>query len=246
MIAIPAIDIRGGNVVRLNQGKFSEETVYSDSPVETAKRWEAAGAEMIHVVDLDGAAEGRVRNLGLVREITAAVTARIELGGGVRDEESIEKAIDAGVSKVVIGTRALDAKFLESALRRFRDNIVVGIDACEGLVRTKGWLVATKTKALDLAKEVEALGVRTINYTDISKDGMLAGPNIDSVAELLQATKLDIVLSGGISSVDDIRRLKKLPGRGLAGVIIGRALYESRIDLAEAIKECKSSGGRER
>jgi phosphoribosylformimino-5-aminoimidazole carboxamide ribotide isomerase len=238
MIAIPAIDIRGGKVVRLSQGKFSDETVYSDSPVETAKKWEAAGAKMIHVVDLDGAAEGRLRNLGLVREIVAGVSVEVELGGGMRDEESIEKALDAEVSKVVIGTKALDAKFLGAMVKRFGGRIVVGIDASEGLVRTKGWVAATKTKALDLAKKVESLGVRTINYTDISKDGMLTGPNIESVKELLQATKLDIVVSGGVSSLDDIRRLKALPGRGLKGVIIGKALYEGRVDLAEAIKLC--------
>lgn len=239
MIAIPAIDIRGGKVVRLSQGKFSAETVYSDSPVEMAKKWEAAGAEMIHVVDLDGAAEGRPANLDLVRMITKAVKSKIELGGGIRDEASIQQAIDAGVSKVVIGTRALDQKFLESVVMKFGASIVVGIDACEGFVCTKGWVVTTKANALDLARQVESAGVKTINYTDISKDGMLAGPNIDSVVELLGATRVDVVLAGGVSSINDIRRLKTLPGRGLKGVIIGKALYESRVDLKEAIEVCK-------
>jgi phosphoribosylformimino-5-aminoimidazole carboxamide ribotide isomerase len=239
MIAIPAIDIRGGKVVRLSQGKFSAETVYSDSPAEMARKWEAAGAEMIHVVDLDGAAEGRPMNLDLVRMIAKAVKPKIELGGGIRDEDSIQKAIDAGVSKVVIGTKALDQKFLESIVKRFGVSIVAGIDACEGFVCTKGWVVVTKANAVDLARLVESAGVKTINYTDISKDGMLAGPNIDSVVELLEATRVDVVLAGGISGVNDIRRLKTIPGRGLKGVIIGKALYEGRIDLKEAIEACK-------
>lgn len=239
MIIIPAIDLRGGKVVRLSQGRFSDETVYSDSPVEMAKKWEAAGAEMIHVVDLDGAAEGRPVNLDLVRMISKAVRSKIELGGGIRDEASIQKAIDAGVSKVVIGTRALDQKFLESIVKKFGSSIVAGIDACEGLVRTKGWVVTTKANAIDLARQVESAGVKTINYTDISKDGMLAGPNIDSVVELLEAIRVDVVLAGGVSSINDIRRLKTLPGRGLKGAIIGKALYEGRIDLKEAIEACK-------
>ena len=238
MVIIPAIDIRGGKVVRLSQGKFSAETVYSDSPVETAKKWEAAGAEMIHVVDLDGAAQGRPENLELVRMIAKAVKPMIELGGGIRDEASIQKAVDAGVSKVVIGTKALDPKFLEGAVKKFGSKIVVGIDACEGFVCTKGWVVTTKANAVDLARQVESAGVSTINYTDISKDGMLAGPNIDSVIELLEATRLDVVLAGGISGINDIRRLKTIPGRGLTGVIIGKALYEGRVDLKEAIEIC--------
>lgn len=239
MIAIPAIDIRGGKVVRLSQGKFSAETVYSDLPVEMAKKWEAAGAEMIHVVDLDGAMEGKPANLDLVRMIAKAVKPKIELGGGIRDEASIQKALDAGVSKIVIGTKALDQGFLETVVRKFGASIVVGIDACEGFVCTKGWVVTTKETAIDLAKQVESAGVKTINYTDISKDGMLAGPNIDSVVKLLEATRSDVVLAGGISGINDVRRLKALPGRGLKGVIIGKALYEGRIDLKEAIEACK-------
>jgi len=240
MIVIPAIDIRLGRVVRLSQGNFSAETVYSGSPVETAKRWEAAGAGMIHIVDLDGAAEGRPRNLDLVRSISGAVKCEIELGGGIRDEESVQKAVDAGASKVVIGTRALDEKFLSRVAKRFGAGIVIGIDASEGLVCTKGWVVTTKVRAIDLARQVESSGISTVNYTDVSRDGMLAGPNIDSVAELLEATKLEVVLSGGISSINDLKRLKTLPGRGLKGVIIGKALYEGRVDLKEAIEECRA------
>lgn len=239
MIVIPAIDIRGGKVVRLTQGRFSEETVYSDSPVDMARRWESAGAEMIHVVDLDGAAQGRPVNLDIVRKIASAVKADIELGGGIRDEESIGKAVDAGVSKVVLGTRALDEKFLAHAVKAFGSNIVVGIDASNGVVFTKGWVVKSGAKAVDLARMVESAGVRTVNYTDISKDGMLAGPNIDSVKELLDATGLEIVVAGGVSEISDIKKLKAIPGRGIKGAIIGKALYEARIDLGEAIKASK-------
>lgn len=239
MIAIPAIDIRGGRVVRLAQGRFSDETVYGESPVDVAKRWEACGAGMIHVVDLDGAREGAPKNLGLARQIAQAVRAKVELGGGIRDEAAIASAIDAGVSSVVIGTRALDERFLEGALRRFGDKIVVGIDASEGIVVTEGWVHKTKATALELARKVESLGVRTIIYTDVSKDGMLGGPNIGSLKELVSATKMDVVLAGGISSVDDIRRLKGLGLGNLAGVIIGKALYEGRVDLGEAIAACK-------
>lgn len=238
MIAIPAIDIRGGKVVRLSQGHYSAETVYSDSPIDMARKWESAGAEMIHIVDLDGAVQGRPVNLGIVKKVAAAVNVRIELGGGMRDEESVRKAVDAGVSRIVLGTRALDAEFLSYVVKEFGDIIVVGIDASEGLVFTKGWVVKTSSKAIDLARRVESAGVKTVNYTDISKDGMLEGPNIDSVKELLSATKMDIVLAGGISSIDDIKMLKSIPGRGLSGVVIGKAIYEKRLDLSEAIKVC--------
>jgi phosphoribosylformimino-5-aminoimidazole carboxamide ribotide isomerase len=239
MTIIPAIDIRGGKVVRLSQGKFSAQTVYPGSPVDMAKKWESAGAVMIHIVDLDGAAEGRPVNLDIVKKIASSVKSEIELGGGVRDAESVRKAVAAGASKVVLGTRALDAGFISDMVKEFGEVIVAGIDACDGFVRTKGWTAGTDSKAVDLARQVESSGVRTVNYTDISKDGMLGGPNIDSVAELLSATRMDIVLAGGVSCIEDIKRLKSIPGRGLKGVIVGKALYEGRLDLAEAIKACR-------
>ena len=235
MIIIPAIDIRGGKVVRLAQGKFSDETVYSDSPLEMAKRWDACGAEMIHIVDLDGAAEGMPKNLEAVKLIASAVKARIELGGGIRSEAAIEKVVEAGVSKAVIGTKALDETFLKAIVKRFGDSIVVGVDASRGKICTKGWVCQTESTVEDLVKKVESFGVKTINYTDISKDGMLEGPNIDSLRELLAVTKMNVVLAGGVSSIRDIEKLKQLEGEGLKGVIIGKALYENRIDLKEAI-----------
>lgn len=238
MNIIPAIDIRGGSVVRLSRGDFSAQTTYKGSPADVAKRWEIAGARSLHVVDLDGAREGRPVSLDHVRDICRAVKAEVELGGGIRDEEDIEKAIDAGVSKIVIGTRALDEKFLKGVVRRFGSAIVAGIDASSGVVFTKGWALKTKASAVDLAKMVESSGVKTINYTDISKDGMLTGPDVDSVSEVMGAVNIDVVLAGGISCIDDLIRLKDLPGRPLSGVIIGKALYEGKVDLAEAIRIC--------
>ena len=238
MIAIPAIDIKGGKVVRLSQGEFSRQTDYSDSPVDIAIRWESLGAEMIHIVDLDGALEGSPRNLDIVERIAKSVKTKLELGGGIRDEESIARALDSGVEKVVIGTKSLDREFLDSVTRKFKDHIVVGIDALDGLVRTKGWVAETDITAVELAGRVGASGVKTINYTDISRDGMLEGPNIDSLRELLRSTGLNIIAAGGISSIEDIKKMKALESEGLKGVIIGKALYEGRLDLAEAIRIC--------
>ncbi len=238
MKVIPAIDIRGGRVVRLIQGDVELETVYSDSPIEIAEKWASFGVELIHVVDLDGAMEGQLKNLNIVKEIVKKVKPKIEFGGGVRDEASIKTVLDAGVDKVVIGTKALDEKFLDKIKSEFKDKIIVSIDAAQGMVRTKGWVFATKIKAIDLANKVEKLGIKRINYTDISKDGTLEGPNIKSLKELIKATKLDIVASGGISTIEDVKNLKPLEKDGLIGIIIGKALYENTIDLKEAIKVC--------
>jgi phosphoribosylformimino-5-aminoimidazole carboxamide ribotide isomerase len=238
MIVIPAIDIKGGKVVRLSQGEFSRQTTYSDSPLEMARKWESFGVEMIHIVDLDGALEGKAVNLDIVANIARSVRPKIELGGGIRDEEAIKRAVDAGVAKVVIGTKALDQKFLKAAAKAFKGNIVAGIDARDGLVHTKGWIFKTEVTAVELAKRIGSAGIDTINYTDISKDGMLKGPNIDSLRELIGATGLNIVAAGGVSSIEDIMKLKALESEGLRGVIVGKALYEGKLDLAEAIKIC--------
>ena len=241
MIVIPAIDIRGGRVVRLAQGRFSDETVYSDSPIETALKWASYGVEMIHIVDLDGARDGVPRNLGIVKEIKANVRCAIEFGGGVRDERTFKAALDAGASKVVLGTRALEEDFLKRMAADFSGSLVVGIDASEGIVRTKGWVFSTGIEAVELARKAESLGVRAINYTDISKDGMLSGPNIDSLRSVITASRLSVVASGGVSTIDDVRKLKTLEPEGLKGMIIGKALYEGKIDLAEAVRVCKGT-----
>lgn len=242
MIVIPAIDIRAGRVVRLRQGDYNRETVYAGLPSEAAAKWEAAGAGMIHVVDLDGALRGKSVNLSVVTDIAKRVKAKIELGGGLRDEASISAALKAGAYRVVIGTGALNKDFLASCVKKFGDRIVVGIDAKDGMVRTKGWTESSDINALDLAREIERLGVKTVIYTDIATDGMLKGPNIKALSILLDSVKMDVIASGGVSSIDDIMKLKAVGKDNLAGVIIGKALYEDTIDLKEAIKVCSQKG----
>lgn len=238
MRVIPAIDIKGGKVVRLSQGDASKETVYSSSPVEIAERWASFGVELIHIVDLDGALSGRLVNFDLVKEMARSVKVKLELGGGIRDAGAVKMVLDAGIHKVVIGTRALDDGFLKDIGKRFGRSIAVGIDAKNGLVRTEGWVSETGIKALDLAKRIEGEGIRTIIYTDITRDGMMEGPNIASLEAVLGAVKLDVVASGGVSTLDDLRELKALESRGLVGVIVGKALYEGKIDLGEAMRLC--------
>lgn len=238
---IPAIDIKGGKVVRLTQGKAEKQTVYYDSPIEVAKMWVGYGIDLLHVVDLDGAIEGRFDNMPLIKEMVKCVDAKIELGGGLRDEAVIKDAFDAGVEKAVVGTRAIDTEFLSAIVKKFDGKIVVSIDAMDGIVYTKGWLSKTGIKAVDLAKKMAGLGVKTINYTDIARDGMLEGPNIKSLKEMLDAGSAEIVAAGGISTLEDVRRLKALEGEGLKGMIIGKALYEKTIDLKEAVKICSQN-----
>ncbi len=238
MRVIPAIDIRGGKVVRLLQGDYAKETVYSDSPLDYAKKWDRCGAKMIHIVDLDGALEGKLKNEEVMRRIAAEVNADIELGGGIRDEKTIENVLAAGVDRVVLGTSALDEGFVKRMGWRFGKKIIVGIDAKDGIVRTKGWIQNTHFSAVDFARRLEDTGIGGIIYTDISRDGMLEGPNIAELEAMLKATSVGVVASGGVSTLEDITELKALESRGLAGVIIGKALYEGKIDLAEAIQIC--------
>jgi phosphoribosylformimino-5-aminoimidazole carboxamide ribotide isomerase len=239
MLVIPAIDIKGGKVVRLVQGKADQVTVYSDDPVEVARRWASFGVGLIHIVDLDGAFEGSLKNFDVVKKIVTAVNVKLELGGGIRDMETIKNVLNAGVDKVCMGTKALDDEFLNGVEKPLRRKIVVSIDAKGGVVYTKGWLNNTKIMAMDVIRKAESLGIVTVNYTDISRDGTLEGPNIKSLKALLGATNLDVVAGGGISSIDDVKALKALEENGLKGIIIGKALYENRIDLAEAIKICE-------
>lgn len=243
MRIIPAIDIRGGKVVRLTQGLADKEKVYSESPIDVAKKWDSFGVEMIHIVDLDAAFEGSLKNIGIVEKIAKSVKAKIELGGGMRTAENIRAAFNCGVEKVVIGTKALDSDFLKMIVGIYGDRIVVGIDAKNGIVRTKGWLLDTRIKAVDLSRDIEKAGVKTINYTDIARDGTLEGPNLKSMRDMLEATNIKVVVGGGISKIEDIEKLKALEEFGLEGVIVGKALYEGSIELGEAIKICKKTGG---
>lgn len=236
---IPAIDIKGGKVVRLTQGAADKQTVYSDSPFEMAEKWAAFDVDMIHIVDLDGAMTGRLVNLALVEQIAKSIKPRIELGGGIRDEAALKLVFDSGIDKAVIGTKALDNKFITKVAKKFGKRIVVAMDARDNFVRTEGWVSQTRIKIMDLLNAIEKSGIKTINYTDISKDGMLEGPNIDHIKSFLKATDLDVVAAGGVSSLEDVRQLKTLEKDGLKGMIIGKALYENKIDLADAIAICK-------
>lgn len=234
MLILPAIDLRGGRCVRLRQGDYDQETVFGDDPAGMAKRWVGQGAEFLHIVDLDGAREGRPVNGESVRAIVAAAGVPCQLGGGLRSEEHIAEALSWGVARVVLGTRALrDPAWFEGVCHKYPNQVVAGIDAKNGLVATEGWLQVASTTAIEMARRIASWPVAALVYTDISKDGMLEGPNAEALAEMAAAVSMPVIASGGVTTVDDVKRLAKL---NLAGCIIGRALYEGRIDLMEAIQ----------
>jgi len=237
MIVIPAIDIRGGKCVRLKQGRREDETVFSDDPVQVAERWAEKGAEILHVVDLDGAFEKRPVNHSTVRRIIEKVNTPIQVGGGIRDAESIQKFLDMGVERVIIGTTALsDPEIVERAAAQYPDRIAVGIDAREGWVAVDGWTQTTRMRAADLAKRFEGLELAAIIFTDILRDGMQTGPNIEATRNFASAVSTPVIASGGVSSLDDIRNLLPLEAVGVVGVITGKALYSNRFDLKDAIQ----------
>ncbi|MCK4262313.1 1-(5-phosphoribosyl)-5-[(5-phosphoribosylamino)methylideneamino]imidazole-4-carboxamide isomerase [bacterium] len=236
MLIVPAIDIRGGRVVRLAQGDFAEETLYNDAPVKVARRWEGEGAKLLHIVDLDGAREGRPVNLELVGKIAEEVAIPIQVGGGVRNLEAVREVLNKGVRRVILGTQACsEPDLIKEACEEFKERVAVAIDVRDGLVAVRGWTELTSRGAVTLAKEMGNLGVRTIIFTDVRRDGMLIGPNLKNLEEMLQETNVSLIASGGISSLEDVRKLKRLEGQGLEGIIVGKALYEGRIELGEAI-----------
>jgi phosphoribosylformimino-5-aminoimidazole carboxamide ribotide isomerase len=237
MIVIPAIDLKNGKCVRLLQGRKSEMTVYNENPVEVAKEFAAAGADMIHVVDLDGAFDGAESpNRAVVREIVNAVEVPIEFGGGIRSLADVEQLRAAGVARVVLGTVAAESPLLlKDFVNNFSSRICVGIDARDGRVMTRGWESATPLLAVDLARSVAECGVERIVYTDIARDGMLTGPNIEQTLAVARAGNLKVTASGGVSSLDDIKRLRDSADPRLDSVIVGKALYEGRIKLETAI-----------
>jgi len=240
----PAIDLRGGQCVRLRQGDYTQETVFDADPVTVARRWVEQGAQYLHLVDLDGARQGQPVNGQSVQRIVAGIPGvPCQLGGGMRKQEHIEQALSEwGVSRVILGTRALqDPGWCASVCRQFPGQIAIGIDARRGVAMTEGWLHESDVLALDLAKLCSAWPIAAIIYTDISKDGMLEGPNVEATAELARAVPggVTVIASGGVTSLDDVVRLSRA---GLSGCIIGRALYEGRIDLAEAIKAASPNG----
>jgi phosphoribosylformimino-5-aminoimidazole carboxamide ribotide isomerase len=235
MLVIPAIDLKDGLCVRLLQGKKDDSTVYSDDPVATALKWESMGARLLHIVDLDGAFTGNQHNLESVIRIRRAVKMDIEIGGGIRNMARIDHLLSEGVNRVILGTVAVDnADLVKTACSRYPGRIIVGIDAKDGAVAVKGWVEVTSVDAGDLALRMQELGAGGIIYTDISKDGMLSGPNIEAVQAMVEGLKIPVIASGGISSIDDIRHLASI--KRLWGAITGKALYAGTMDLREAIK----------
>ncbi|WP_027340846.1 1-(5-phosphoribosyl)-5-[(5-phosphoribosylamino)methylideneamino]imidazole-4-carboxamide isomerase [Halonatronum saccharophilum] len=241
MEVIPAIDIRDGNCVRLYKGDFDKETVYGD-PLEMAKLWESKGAGRLHIVDLDGALDGKPTNLELISKVVDSVEMPVQVGGGIRSLEVIRNYLNIGVQRVIIGTAAIENPDLVlKAIEEFgADRIVVGIDAKKGYVATEGWVETSDTTIIGLGKAMKKRGVEWIVYTDISKDGTLSGPNIESTKELAQATGLKVIASGGVSKLKDIEDLLEVEDYGVAGVITGKALYSGSLDLEEAIKAVDS------
>jgi phosphoribosylformimino-5-aminoimidazole carboxamide ribotide isomerase len=233
MILYPAIDIRGGRCVRLIEGDFDRETSYDSDPSLAARRWVEAGAEWLHVVDLDGAVQGRPSNDQAVAQIRAAVDVPIQLGGGLRQLTDLEEAFDAGVDRVILGTAALrDPELVINAVSRWGEQIAIALDARDGRLATDGWLDQTDTHAVEVAKRLAGSGVRHFIYTDIRRDGTLSGPNVEGLGELIEEVDADVIASGGVASTADLKAVATI---GASGAIIGRALYDGRIDLAEAI-----------
>jgi phosphoribosylformimino-5-aminoimidazole carboxamide ribotide isomerase len=229
----PAIDLRGGQCVRLRQGDYQQETVFGADPAAMARRWVEQGATFLHLVDLDGARAGRPVNAAAIQAIVQAAGVPCQLGGGLRTEGDIATALSWGVARVVIGTKALQAPgWLEEMCTKFSGKIVLGIDAKDGRVATQGWLEVSELSALDLAQSCARLPLAALVYTDISRDGMLAGANVTAMKEMAAALALPVIASGGVTTLDDIRRLAEA---GLAGCIVGRALYEGRLDLREML-----------
>lgn len=233
MEIIPAIDLRGGKCVRLLQGDYSRETVFSDDPPAMAKHWESLGARRLHVVDLDGAREGKPRNLEVVRAICAAVSIPVQLGGGMRNTAIAQQALEVGVDRVIVGSAALDPEAAAAFVEELGERVVAGIDARDGLVAVHGWLDTTSVGAVDLARKLVLLGFRWIVFTDIQRDGTLRGTNITALREMIVAVSASVIASGGITTVEDLRAARNA---GAAGAIVGRALYTGDLDLKAALE----------
>ena len=232
----PAVDILNGQAVRLRQGRKEDVTVYG-RPVEMARRWVEAGAEWLHVVDLDGAFEGKPRNHGAIVEIAAAFPGlKIQVGGGLRDMTTLQNLFKAGIRRAVLGTSIVtDSAFATEALQTWKDQIAIGIDARDGVAKVAGWTEDSKVGAIDLARRLEDQGARLVIYTDISRDGVLVGPNLPALKQMIDGTGLHVIASGGVSKIDDVRTLSEIKHSRLDGVIIGKALYEGLVDLREAL-----------
>jgi phosphoribosylformimino-5-aminoimidazole carboxamide ribotide isomerase len=243
-IVIPAIDLKNGKCVRLEQGLMEKDTVFCDNPAEQAREWARQGAERLHLVDLDGAFAGKPANREAIAAIARAVSIPLQLGGGIRDKATIKAYFDLGVEWVILGTIAQkQPQFVEEVCKEYPGRIIVGIDAKNGLVAINGWAEVTDTRAGDLAEKLVGCGVAAIIYTDIARDGMLSGPNIEATRNLAMGIDAPVIASGGVSTLADIERLMMLEAAGVAGVITGKAIYTGAISLGEAIALTKGSGG---
>lgn len=234
MIIFPAIDVRNGKCVRLRQGDYNQETIYSNSPVKMAKEWEASCAEYLHAVDLDGAKSGESINVKIIQDVAQTLSIPIQVGGGIRSLEVIDKYIQAGVSRVILGTAAItDSAFLQTAVERYTEQIAVSIDARKGFIATDGWTKNSTIEAIPFIQQLETIGVKTIIYTDILKDGMMSGPNFQELEAVQQATTMNIIASGGVTTKENIQQLKSM---NLYGAIIGKALYDGSIKLQDILE----------
>ena len=244
MQIIPAVDIKGGKCVRLYQGDYNQETIFSEDPVAMAWKWQEQGARRLHIVDLDGAAGGEPKNIAIIEAIVKQTGLPVQLGGGIRNETTVEKLLGIGVQRVILGTVAIEQPELVKKLcRKFSQAIIVGIDARDGLVATHGWKKDTRVTALDLAQQMAGLGVTRILYTDIKRDGTLTEPNYKAIAELMDKAKLPVIAAGGISAISHLQKLKEM---GTEGAVVGKALYTGNINLPEALALEKENEGASR
>ncbi len=236
MVVFPAIDIKNRHVVRLLQGKFDKVTEYGADPVDMAKHWVSQGAEWLHIVDLDGAKEGSPKNTDIILKIASCVEVSIQVGGGIRKKDDILRLIEGGVKRVILGTGAISSRdFLEEAVNTWQDRVCVSLDCSEGILLGEGWVSNTGIKVSDFVRELADIGVGSIVYTDVTRDGMLTGPNFKGIEELLKTTDIPVIASGGVSILEDILRIAAMENDGIIGVIIGKAIYEGKIDLKRAI-----------
>lgn len=238
MIIFPAIDLKDGKCVRLVEGKLDKKTIYSDKPEEAALHWQSLGAEFLHIVDLDGAFEGAPKNLSVIEKILAAIKIPVQIGGGIRTLDTVKLLLDLGIKRVILGTAAVsEPNLVKEAIEKFgSDRIVLGIDARNGCVAVKGWAEESDIDAKELALNMKKIGIERIVFTDIKRDGTLKGPNIEATKEMALATGLKVIASGGVSSIDDLKKLKEIEQYGVEGVIVGQALYKGAIDLKEALQ----------
>ena len=241
MLVIPAIDLKDGRCVRLRQGDMTAETVYSENVSAVACRWQEGGATLIHVVDLNGAIEGEPRNMSQVEAILKAVNIKVQVGGGIRTIETVRRYFGAGLSRVVLGTAALqDRAFLEQACSEFPRRILLGLDARDGMVAVRGWTAMSKTNALKLLKDLSSLQIGAVIYTDISRDGMLSGPNLSALQQIVEHAAFPVIASGGITRLEDLRAVQSL-GPRVEGAIVGKALYDGKLDYAAAMAVLRES-----